>query len=237
MRTEPPTVGRPQAFDEETVLDRAAEVFWRHGYEGASLTTLTRAMGINRPSLYAAFGSKEHLFERAFARYRETQVTNVREVLEQPTAYAAVEAFLRTSADGLRANGDHLGCLSIQGGLACSPENARITQVLAAGRAANEAALEERLSRAAREGDLTPGVDHRALAQAALVMVRSPTGYALRGSSCGGGPRGGTKTPQPALVIRSPRRRPCGRVRSAAGRCRPTRGGRRPESAGFFLAG
>ncbi|MFD2357325.1 TetR/AcrR family transcriptional regulator [Nonomuraea ferruginea] len=132
MSTETPTIGRPRAFGEEAVLDRAAEVFWRHGYEGASMTTLTSAMGINRPSLYATFGSKEQLFERAFARYRETQLAQVRAALDQPTAYAAIEAFLRSSADGLTADDHPLGCLSIQGGLACSPENARISEVLAA---------------------------------------------------------------------------------------------------------
>ncbi|TXK34654.1 TetR/AcrR family transcriptional regulator [Nonomuraea sp. C10] len=183
MSTETPTIGRPRAFDEEAVLDRAAEVFWRHGYEGASMTTLTSAMGINRPSLYATFGSKEQLFERAFARYRETQLAQVRAALDQPTAYAAIEAFLRSSADGLTADDHPLGCLSIQGGLACSPENARISEVLAAGRAANEAAVEERLSRAATEGDLPPGVDHRALARFVMALSEGFAVHAASGTS------------------------------------------------------
>jgi AcrR family transcriptional regulator len=64
-------MGRPRRFDENTALDAAIEVFSRHGYEGASLDQLTEAMGINRPSLYGAFGDKSALFEKAVARYAE----------------------------------------------------------------------------------------------------------------------------------------------------------------------
>ncbi|RLQ04891.1 TetR/AcrR family transcriptional regulator [Micromonospora sp. BL1] len=183
MGTETPTPGRPRAFDEQTVLDRAAEVFWQQGYEGASLSSLTRAMGINRPSLYAAFGSKEELFKRAFDRYHETNLANARAALDQPTAYAAIEAFLRASADNLTAGGHPAGCLSIQGGLACSPENARISEILAAGRAATEAALEERLARAAKEGDLPDGLDSRALARFVMALSEGHAVHAAAGAS------------------------------------------------------
>lgn len=176
-------VGRPRAFDEDAVLDRAAEVFWRYGYEGASLSALTDAMGINRPSLYATFGSKENLFRRVFARYHQTQAAKVLAAMEQPTAYAAMEAFLRSSADALTA-GDHpAGCLSIQAGLACSPENAGIAEILAAGRAATESALEERLSRAAREGDLPVGVRPRALARFVMALSEGHAVHAAAGAS------------------------------------------------------
>lgn len=183
MSTETPAVGRPRAFDEETVLDRAAEVFWRHGYDGASLSALTGAMGINRPSLYSTFGSKEQLFRRAFARYHEGKVSAARIALDRPTAYAAIEAFLRSSADGL-TSGDHPpGCLSIQGGLACSPENARISETLAAGRADTEAALHERLSRAAGEGELPAGTDVRALARFVMTLSEGHAVHAAAGAS------------------------------------------------------
>ena len=178
-----PTVGRPRAFDEEAALGRAAEVFWRHGYEGASLSALTSAMGINRPSLYAAFGNKEQLFQRAFARYHETQVAGVRAALERPTAYAAVEAFLRSSADGLTADDHPAGCLSVQGGLACSPDNTRISEILAAGRAATESALVERLSRAEEEGDLPDGVDARALARFVMALSEGHAVHAAAGAT------------------------------------------------------
>ncbi|MEU5903096.1 TetR/AcrR family transcriptional regulator [Micromonospora sp. NPDC047527] len=177
------TGGRPRAFDEEAVLDRAVEVFWRHGYEGASLSTLTSAMGINRPSLYATFGNKEQLFQRAFARYHETQLTSARAALEQPTAYAVIEAFLRASADGLTASDHPAGCLSIQGGLACSPENARIAEILAAGRADTESALEERLSRAGTEGDLPDGMDARALARFVMALSEGHAVHAAAGAT------------------------------------------------------
>jgi AcrR family transcriptional regulator len=140
-------------------------------------------MGINRPSLYAAFGSKEQLFQRVFARYHETQVAGVRAALDRPTAYAAVEAFLRSSADGLTTDDHPAGCLSIQGGLACSPENTRIAEILAAGRAATESALVERLSRAAEEGDLPDGVDARALARFVMALSEGHAVHAAAGAS------------------------------------------------------
>ncbi|MEV6690080.1 TetR/AcrR family transcriptional regulator [Micromonospora sp. NPDC051196] len=177
------TIGRPRAFDEEAVLDRAVEVFWRHGYEGASLSVLTGAMGINRPSLYATFGSKEQLFQRAFARYHETQVAAARAALDQPSAYASIEAFLRSSADGLTAADHPAGCLSIQGGLACSPENAGISKILAAGRAATESALAERLSRAVDEGDLPDDTDVPALARFVMALSEGHAVHAAAGAS------------------------------------------------------
>lgn len=182
MNTDRPRTGRPRGFDEEAVLDRAVEVFWRQGYEGTSMSDLTDAMGINRPSLYAAFGSKEQLFQRAFDHYRKTKVAYIAGTFEQPTAYAVIESLLRSGADALTATGHPRGCLSVQGGLACSPQNAGVSEVLAAGRAATESALEQRLARAVQDGDLPAEVDTRALARFVMVLSEGFAVHAAAGA-------------------------------------------------------
>lgn len=185
MATDTPATGRPRGFDEEAALDRAVEVFWRQGYEGTSISDLTGAMDINRPSLYATYGNKEQLFQRAFDRYRKTKVAYIADAFEQPTAYAVIESFLRGSADALTADGHPRGCLSVQGGLACSPRNAGIPDTLAAGRAATERALAQRLARAIQDGDLRAEVDTRALARFVMILSEGFAVHAAAGAERG----------------------------------------------------
>ncbi|HZC78142.1 MAG TPA: TetR/AcrR family transcriptional regulator, partial [Ktedonobacterales bacterium] len=79
--------GRPRSFDREAALERAIDVFWRHGYEATSVSDLTSAMGINPPSLYAAFGDKEKLFLEAVERYQQQRRQAVMKVFDEaPTA-------------------------------------------------------------------------------------------------------------------------------------------------------
>src|SRR5437763_13880440 len=98
-KRQPRAPGRQRAFDTDRALDRALEVFWRKGYEGASLADLTKAMGINRPSLYAAFGSKEELFRKALDRYLEGPAAYVAAALNEPTARAVAERLLDGTID------------------------------------------------------------------------------------------------------------------------------------------
>src|SRR5216684_3358249 len=88
MDTEAPNsgkFGRPRGFDEEVALEAAMRVFWAKSYEGATMSDLTKAMGINRSSMYAAFGDKEALFRLVMDRYRNGPMTYIREALELPT--------------------------------------------------------------------------------------------------------------------------------------------------------
>src|SRR5687767_6665585 len=110
-------IGRPRAFDTDKALDHALLVFWRKGYEGASLSELTKAMGINRPSLYAAFGDKKALFRKALDRYMEGPAAYVREALNEPTARAVVERLLGGAADLLTDPRTPQGCLTVQSAL------------------------------------------------------------------------------------------------------------------------
>src|SRR5215204_6288141 len=106
--------GRPREFDIDEALDRALEVFWRRGYEGASLPELTEAMGINRPSLYAAFGNKEALFRKAIDRYVDRTAAPVREALREPMARGVVERLLCASVDLITDPGHPRGCFLVQ---------------------------------------------------------------------------------------------------------------------------
>ena len=133
--------GRPREFDLDEALERAVEVFWRHGYEGASLSALTAAMGINRPSLYAAYGGKADLFAKVVARYAERDMAYVRAALEQPTAREVVRTLLLGQAQALTRPDRPAGCLSLQGGLSSGVDNAHVVDLLAASRRGGEAAL------------------------------------------------------------------------------------------------
>ncbi|MFI0718273.1 TetR/AcrR family transcriptional regulator [Streptomyces sp. NPDC021224] len=174
--------GRPRGFDADAALDRAMEVFWRRGYEGASLSDLTAAMGINRTSMYAAFGNKESLFHRAVDRYAEAEMAYAREALAEPTAYAVVEAFLRANADALTRPDRPPGCLSVQGALAQGGDGGHIAAFLAGRRLAGEQALAGRLARAAAEGDLPAGTDPVALARYVMVVSEGNAVHAAAGA-------------------------------------------------------
>ncbi|MBR0816422.1 TetR/AcrR family transcriptional regulator [Bradyrhizobium liaoningense] len=158
-------MGRPREFDAETALDQAMEVFWRHGYEGATIAQLTEAMGINPPSLYACFGNKEGLLKAALDRYTKLRGVWMDEVVAAPTARDVAERMLMGIADKQTDPANPPGCLLVQGGIACGTGSENVPFELAARRAENEEQLRERFVRAKAEGDLKPSSDPAALAR------------------------------------------------------------------------
>lgn len=175
--------GRPRAFDADRAMDAAAEVFWRHGYEGASLADLTSAMGINRPSLYGAFGSKEQLFHRVIERYAEIDMEYARRALEQPTGSEVARALLVDNADAVTRPDRPAGCLSIQGSIASAADNAQVTEFLGQARLASEQRLAERLQRAVDEGDFRPGTDAATLARYLMAVTEGHAVHATAGAT------------------------------------------------------
>jgi AcrR family transcriptional regulator len=158
-------IGRPRAFDVDLALDRALHVFWRKGYQGTSLSDLTKAMRINRPSLYAAFGNKEALFRKTLDRYSKGPTAFSGDALRAPTARGVVERLLRGTVDLLTDCRTPRGCLMVQSALACGDGADSIRQELASRREAGEAALRRRFQRAKREGDLPANADPADLAR------------------------------------------------------------------------
>lgn len=175
--------GRPRGFDPEKALERAMRVFWKHGYEGASLTDLTEAMGINRPSMYATFGNKEKLFRRVLDRYADDSAGYVRRGLQALTARGAMEKILFGAAEALNAPGQPRGCLMVQGALACGDEANAVRRELCTRRAAGEKAIRERLERAVTEGDLPAGADAAELAGYVSAVLHGMSVEAAGGAS------------------------------------------------------
>jgi AcrR family transcriptional regulator len=176
-------IGRPRAFDVDKALDRALRVFWRKGYEGTSLADLTRAMGINRPSLYAAFGNKEALYRKALARYVEGPAGYVREALDEASARAVVERLWRGAADLLTDPRTPRGCLLVQSALACGAAADSVRRATASRRAAGEAAICQRFQRAIVEGDLPTDADPADLARYVATVIHGMAVQAAGGAS------------------------------------------------------
>jgi AcrR family transcriptional regulator len=177
--------GRPRSFDPEKALDRALDVFWRKGYEGASLADLTKAMHINRPSLYAAFGDKEKLFRKVLDRYAEGPASYSEAALQEPTSRAVVERLLYGTADLLTSPGNPRGCLWVQGALACGNGGNSVRKELVSRRLGAEAALRQRLNLARTQGDLPPGANPATLARYVVTLIQGMSIQAAGGASRG----------------------------------------------------
>src|ERR1700740_2721104 len=135
--------GRPRSFDREAALERAIDVFWRHGYEATSVSDLTAAMGINPPSLYAAFGDKEKLFLEAVERYQQQRRQSLTKIFDAaPTAKEAVRRVLQEAARELAGSSHPRGCLLVMSDTNCSEASSHVQSDVAQRRAAMKAGLQ-----------------------------------------------------------------------------------------------
>src|SRR5437763_8883495 len=145
--------GRPREFDIDEALAAALRVFWIKGYEGASLTDLTEAMGVTRPSLYAAFGNKEALFRKALDLYEREKLAYVGEALKAPTSRGVAERLLRGALEMHTSDCEPRGCMRVIGSGSGGPEAESIRPDLIARRLSSQPALCDRLEGASDEDE------------------------------------------------------------------------------------
>ena len=171
VKKEEGVMGRPREFDTDAALEKAMRLFWAKGYEGTSVGDLTETLGISRPSLYAAFGDKQSLFSAALERYTAGPAGYVAVALGKPTAREVVEHLLRGAADLQAGTRNPGGCLTVNGGIACSDEAEPVRQALNAHRTAGVALLRHRFEQAKVQHDLPKNSDPAALARFVAAVV------------------------------------------------------------------
>ncbi len=176
-------LGRPREFSEQTALDAAMRVFWEKGYEGTSLDDLTAAMGINRSSLYSAFGDKEALFRKVMERYASGPLCFLSKAMEQPNARQVVESLLWEGVRFLSDPGHPRGCLSLQGGLTCGSGGESVKQTMIDWRKSGLALIQKRLEQARKQGDLPRGVNPKDLARYVMILLNGLSVQAANGAT------------------------------------------------------
>ncbi|MFD5629225.1 MULTISPECIES: TetR/AcrR family transcriptional regulator [unclassified Streptomyces] len=174
--------GRPRSFDRETALEKAILAFWEHGYEGTSVSDLTRVMGIGAPSLYAAFGDKRSLFDEVVRVYGTKYGSfGERALAEEPTARAAVRRMLREAAAEYTEPGRPHGCLVIHAATNCTtPE---VEASLRARRNASIAEFESRIRAGIAAGELPPDTDAAAFARHTGAVIQGMSQQARDGAT------------------------------------------------------
>lgn len=157
--------GRPPAFNHEEALEKAMETFWRFGYEGTSMAALIEAMDMNKPSIYAAFGNKETLFNKALDKYVAGPSAFVSEAMAEPTSYQVVKMFLTKAVELLTEYSNPRGCMIVQGALSCGPEAEMIQKKLISYRVSLEENFKKRFELSKASGDLPEDTNSSALAK------------------------------------------------------------------------
>jgi AcrR family transcriptional regulator len=160
-----PDRGRPRSFDIDQALNAAQEVFFRDGYDAASMASLTQVMGINPPSLYAAFGSKEQLFQRVLQRYHAAFYGELAALFDLPlSTVETIESLLDLVARWLTGPKPMHGCLIVKSAMTLCRDESEIHLCLKMMVKKNEDLIRRRLQQGKDDGDLAEHVDTRSLA-------------------------------------------------------------------------
>jgi TetR/AcrR family transcriptional repressor of nem operon len=166
-------MARTKEFDPDGALQKAMELFWRHGYEATSMARLTEHLGIGRASLYATFGDKRELYLRALRRYLETRDPDPLELLSQPgPAMPAVRALVEAYVQGTLEDEQRRGCLVVNSATELLPSDGPVSRVVESSWDGLEVALASAFTRARAQGELGRSREPRALARFLLVFLQ-----------------------------------------------------------------
>ena len=175
--------GRPREFDRTEALNQAMKVFWQKGYTATSMNDLYEAMGIKSPSLYAAFGSKEDLYEEVLLHYEQSVAPRIwGHMTSEPSPREAVWLWLERSADMLTQTDMPHGCMVTLSAVG-SEGNDRLGQLVRRMRAAGFSLLKTRLEQAQKQGDLPGSVDVEALTRLYVSIQQGMSIQARDGAS------------------------------------------------------
>ncbi len=147
--------GRPREFDRQKALCAALTVFWKHGYENATMRMLSKAMGIGSPSIYCAFGNKAELFIEAVRYYRKKYWQPLYDAFfEERDIYKAVRSLFDSSARVLLSATAPCGCLTVSSALCIPAKEKKLRKAISELRASTVATFSARLNLAVKDGQL-----------------------------------------------------------------------------------
>ncbi len=174
--------GRPREFDTEDALAAALRVFWTRGYEGASLSDLTDAMGITRPSLYAAFGNKEALFRQALDLYEREKLAYIGEAVGQPTARSVAQYLLHGAVDNV-SGGECRGCMGVIASVACQSVEPSIRDDVNRRAESSKRIIIERMERAIADGEFLLPTEPEAITRYLTAIMQGISVQAQSGAT------------------------------------------------------
>ena len=169
------TRGRPRQYDPERALAKAAEAFWKHGYAATSLDDLVAATGMNRPSLYAAFGDKRDLYLKTLTRYQQqSRAIGAQITADDPPLRVFLKRFYEAALAIYLESGDEArGCYSISTAPAQAVTDAGVRDFLAASISGTDAFVAKQIVKARERGEVPSDADPQALAQLATAALHT----------------------------------------------------------------
>src|ERR1700733_9607669 len=174
--------GRKPTFSRDAALEIALHLFWRHGYEGVSISALTQAIGIAAPSLYHAFGSKEELYKEVICRYQSAGLSAA-QIAASSTSFEATRRVLEFGVAAVTGGKRPLGCMVSSGLLMASPQHTGVAIHVRKERAKLRAALQKSIEKDIRSGDLDVSANAASLARFYTTVLQGMSVQAIDGAT------------------------------------------------------